>query len=83
MCINANLCVYLYTNSLVCVIKCVYYSSKTQTTDRDTIMKEQNKKDKFDELEKKFNLLNERVTKIEASFNVKDKEEEKPKTSFM
>lgn len=46
-------------------------------------MKEQNKKDKFDELEKKFNLLNERVTKIEASFNVKDKEEEKPKTSFM
>ena len=55
----------------------------THTTDRDTIMKEQNKKNKFDELEEKFNLLNERVAKIEASFNVRDKEEEKPKTSFM
>ena len=55
----------------------------TQTTDRDTIMKEQNRKNRIDELEEKFNLLNERVTKIEASFNVKDKEEEKPKTSFM
>ena len=55
----------------------------THTTDRDTIMKEQNKKNKFDELEEKFNLLNERVTKIEESIKVKDKEEEKPKTSFM
>ncbi len=48
----------------------------------NTIMKEQNRKDKFDELEKKFNLLNERVTKIEESFKVKEIEE-KPKTSFM
>ena len=46
-------------------------------------MKEQNKKNKFDELEEKFNLLNERVTKLEASFTLKDREEEKPKTSFM
>lgn len=46
-------------------------------------MKEQNRKNKFDELEEKFNLLNERVTKIEESIKVKDKEEEKPKTSFM
>jgi hypothetical protein len=45
-------------------------------------MKEQNRKDKFDELEKKFNLLNERVTKIEEFFKVKEIEE-KPKTSFM
>ena len=82
MCTNVNLCAYLYTNSLVCVIKCVYYSSKTQTTDRNTIMKEQNKKNKLDELEKEINLLNERVKKIEASFNVKEIEE-KPKTSFM
>lgn len=46
-------------------------------------MNEQNRKNKFDELEKKFNLLNERVTKIEASFKVRGEEEEKPKTSFM
>ena len=45
-------------------------------------MKEQNRKDKFSELEEKFNLLNERVTKIEESFKVKEIEE-KPKTSFM
>ena len=45
-------------------------------------MKEQNKKNKLDELEKEINLLNERVKKIEASFNVKEIEE-KPKTSFM
>ncbi len=82
MCTNVNLCAYLYTNSLVCVIKCVYYSSKTQTTDRNTIMKEQNRKDKIGELEKEINLLNERVKKIEESFNVKEIEE-KPKTSFM
>ena len=55
----------------------------THTTDRDTIMKEQNRKNKFDELEKEINFLKERVKKIEASFEVKDKEEEKPKTSFM
>lgn len=55
----------------------------THTTDRDTIMKEQNRKNKLDELEKEINALKERVTKIEASFEVKDKEEEKPKTSFM
>ena len=55
----------------------------THTTDRDAIMKEPNRKNRIDELEKKINLLNERVTKIEASFKVKDKEEEKPKTSFM
>lgn len=48
----------------------------------NTIMKEQNKKNKLDELEKEINLLNERVKKIEASFNVKEIEE-KPKTSFM
>ncbi len=82
MCTNVNLCVYLYTNSLVCVIKCVYYSSKTQTTDRDTIMKEPNRKNRIDELEKEINALNERVTKIEESFKVKEIEE-KPKTSFM
>ena len=55
----------------------------THTTDRDIIMKEQNRKNKLDELEKEINFLKERVTKIEASFEVKDKEEEKPKTSFM
>ncbi len=48
----------------------------------NTIMKEQNRKNKFDELEEKFNLLNERVKKIEESFKVKEIEE-KPKTSFM
>ena len=45
-------------------------------------MKEQNKKNKFDELEEKFNLLNERVNELEKSFKVKEIEE-KPKTSFM
>jgi hypothetical protein len=45
-------------------------------------MKEQNRKNKLDELEKEINLLNERVTKIEESFKVKEIEE-KPKTSFM
>ena len=55
----------------------------THTTDRDTIMKEPNRKNRIDELEKEISLLNERVTKIEESFKVKDKEEEKPKTSFM
>ena len=54
----------------------------THTTDRDIIMKEQNRKNKLDELEKEINLLNERVTKIEESFKVKEIEE-KPKTSFM
>ncbi len=57
----------------------------THTTDRDTIMKamkEQSRKNKFDELEEKFNLLNERVTRIEESFKVKETEE-KTKTSFM
>lgn len=55
----------------------------THTTDRDNIMKELNKKNKLDELEKEINFLKERVKKIEASFEVKNKEEEKPKTSFM
>ena len=55
----------------------------TQTTDREAIMKEPNRKNRIDELEKEINLLNERVTKIEASFKVKDKEEEKHKTLFM
>ncbi len=45
-------------------------------------MKEQSRKNKFDELEEKFNLLNERVTRIEESFKVKETEE-KTKTSFM
>ena len=41
---------------------------KTQTTDRNTIMKEQNKKNRIEDLEKEINLLKERVTKLEASF---------------
>ena len=45
-------------------------------------MKEPNRKNKLDELEEKFNLLNERVKKIEEYFKVKEIEE-KPKTSFM
>ena len=45
----------------------------THTTDRDTIMKEPNRKNRIDELEKEISLLNERVTKIEESFKVKDK----------
>ena len=45
-------------------------------------MKEQNKKNKFDELEEKFNLLNERVKKIEEYFKVTEIEE-KHETSFM
>ena len=45
-------------------------------------MKEQNKKNRIDELEKEINFLKERVKKIEASFEVKEIEE-KPKTSFM
>ena len=45
-------------------------------------MKEQNKKNRIDELEKEINALKERVTKIEESFKVKEIEE-KPKTSFM
>jgi hypothetical protein len=45
-------------------------------------MKEPNRKNRIDELEKEINLLKERVTKIEASFKVKVIEE-KPKTSFM
>ncbi len=45
-------------------------------------MKEPNRKNRIDELEKEINLLKERVTKIEASFKVKEIEE-KPKTSFM
>lgn len=48
----------------------------------NTIMKEQNRKNRIDELEKEINFLKERVKKIEASFNVKEIEE-KPKTSFM
>ena len=48
----------------------------------NTIMKEQNRKNRIEDLEKEINLLNERVKKIEASFNVKEIEE-KPKTSFM
>ena len=55
---------------------------KTQTTDRDIIMKEQNKKNRIDELEKEINVLKERVIKIEDSFKVKVKEE-KPSTTFM
>ena len=55
----------------------------THTTDRDTTMKEQNRKNKLDELEKEINFLKERVAKIEESFKVKEIEEEKPKTSFM
>ena len=55
----------------------------TQTTDREAIMKEPNRKNRIDELEKEINLLNERVAKIEESFKVKDKEEEKHKTLFM
>jgi len=50
----------------------------------NTIMKNPfGKKNRIDELEKEINLLKERVAKIEASFKVRDKEEEKPKTSFM
>ena len=48
----------------------------------NTIMKEQNRKNKLDELEKEINFLKERVAKIEESFKVKEIEE-KPKTSFM
>lgn len=55
----------------------------THTTDRDTIMKEQNRKDKFSELEKEINVLKERVAKLEASFEVKDKEDNKAKALFM
>lgn len=54
----------------------------THTTDRDIIMKEPNRKNKLDELEKEINALKERVTKIEENFKVKVIEE-KPKTSFM
>lgn len=45
-------------------------------------MKEQNRKNRLDELEKEINFLKERVAKIEESFKVKVIEE-KPKTSFM
>jgi polyhydroxyalkanoate synthesis regulator phasin len=45
-------------------------------------MKEPNRKNKLDELEKEINALKERVTKIEENFKVKVIEE-KPKTSFM
>ena len=58
----------------------------THTTDRDTIMKvmkEQTRKNKFDELEKEINALKERVAKIEDSFNVKDKEDNEAKALFM
>ena len=49
----------------------------------NTIMNEPNRKNKFDELEKEINLLNERVKKIEDSFEVKDKEDNKAKALFM
>ena len=49
----------------------------------NTIMKEQNKKNRIDDLEKEINLLKERVTKLEASFEVKDKEDNKAKALFM
>ena len=42
-------------------------------------MKEQNKKNRIEDLEKEINFLKERVTKIEASLKVKEIEE-KPKT---
>lgn len=45
-------------------------------------MKEQNRKNRLDELEKEINFLKERVAKIEESLKVKVIEE-KPKTSFM
>ena len=45
-------------------------------------MKEPNRKNRIDELEKEINALKERVAKIEESFKVKEIEE-KPKTSFM
>ena len=46
-------------------------------------MKEQNKKNRIEDLEKEINLLKERVTKLEASFEVKDKEDNKAKALFM
>ena len=45
-------------------------------------MKEQNRKNRIEDLEKEINFLKERVAKLEESFNVKEIEE-KPKTSFM
>lgn len=45
-------------------------------------MKEPNRKNRIDELEKENNFLKERVKKIEEFFKVKEIEE-KPKTSFM
>ena len=45
-------------------------------------MKEQNRKNRIEDLEKEINFLKERVAKIEESFKVKEIEE-KPKTSFM
>jgi hypothetical protein len=54
----------------------------TQTTDRDIIMKEPNRKNRIDELEKEIKTLKERVTYIESYFKVTEMKEE-PKTSFM
>ena len=49
----------------------------------NTIMNEQNKKNKFDDLEKEITVLKERVAEIEKYFKVNEIEEEKPETSFM
>lgn len=46
-------------------------------------MKEQTRKNKFDELEKEINALKERVREIEESFKVKDKEDNEAKSLFM
>lgn len=45
-------------------------------------MKEPNRKNRIDDLEKEIDDLKERVKKIEDSFKVKEMKEE-PKTSFM
>jgi hypothetical protein len=54
----------------------------THITDRDIIMKEPNRKNRIDELEKEIKTLKERVTYIESYFKVTEMKEE-PKTSFM
>ncbi len=46
------------------------------------VMKEQSRKNKFDELEKEINALKERVREIEGYFKGR-RAEEKPKPSFM
>lgn len=45
-------------------------------------MKEPNRKNRIDDLEKEINFLKERVKKIEESFKVKETKE-KPSTMFM